>query len=470
MHRLPTEIAGLVRHGMSRSLFSLGIKLATAGLTYLGFIVLARTMQPFEYGYFAHGLALATMLAVVAGMGQQMAVLKLHAEAGAAGRPDEARAVVGAGGAVTLSAGAVIAALVVGVAFVGVVTHFFGKNAHIAAAGILVLPLALAEYQSSALRAQGSIWSALAPRDILWRLGLPGAAVLLAAAGLGLDGWEALLLAAALLAAVLALQAVIALRRGFAVLPRFRGVKTYWRRHGTLSRWFLYGAVIDVIALNADTVLVGLFVSPEQAGVYFNAFRTAGLMTLIGYAVTLALAPMLARHYHEGDIAKAQLFTSLSVLAGFFASLCFFVFFLVFGGTVMGLFGDGFAEGWPILIVLSVGLLVEAAIGPSRTVMMMTGQERAYVLVFGAITAAGLALQAVVLPHYGLLGAALVAMAARIVSQLVIGAWCILRVGVDPTLFGLMRSLRLVRAARAHDARARDGVTASAVPGGTHVA
>jgi len=443
--RLPTDIASLIRLGMSRSVLSLFVKLAAAALTYAGFIALARTMQPLEYGYFAHGLALATILAVVAGMGQQTAVLKLHAEATADGRTDRAHAVVGHGGSVTLFAALVIAALVVALAFIMFAVPDHGKIAHIAAAGVLVVPMAIAEYQSSALRAQGSIWNALAPRDILWRIGLPLGAICWAVLGYKLDGWEALLMAATLLIAALALQMVVAMRRGLAAWPRLSGVGGYWREQGSMSRWFLYGGIIDVVALNADTVLVGALVSPEQAGVYFNAFRTAGLMTLIGYAVTLALAPLLAQHYHAGDKAKAQLFTSLSALVGFAASVGFFVFFLVFGGAVMSLFGDNFVEAWPILIILAVGLLVEAAMGPSRTVMMMTGQERTYVIAFGVITVVGLALQALILPSAGLIGAALVAMVARIVSQVFIAVWCIQKVGIDPTIFGVFRSVRLLR-------------------------
>ena len=37
---------------------------------------------------------------------------------------------------------------------------------HLFAGAALILPMALAEYFSSALRAQGSVWTALAPRDL----------------------------------------------------------------------------------------------------------------------------------------------------------------------------------------------------------------------------------------------------------------------------------------------------------------
>ena len=43
---------------------------------------------------------------------------------------------------------------------------FVDPTWHLYAAAALILPMAFAEYWSSALRAQGSVWTALAPRDV----------------------------------------------------------------------------------------------------------------------------------------------------------------------------------------------------------------------------------------------------------------------------------------------------------------
>ncbi|WP_240231223.1 hypothetical protein [Devosia lacusdianchii] len=61
---ISSDLSTLLRKGAWRAVGSLGIKVATAGLTYLTFVVLARTMTQVEYGHFAFGLALATVLAV----------------------------------------------------------------------------------------------------------------------------------------------------------------------------------------------------------------------------------------------------------------------------------------------------------------------------------------------------------------------------------------------------------------------
>ena len=60
--RIPSDLNGLLQAGLLRSVGSLGIKVATAGLTYLTYVVLSRTQTNDEYGHFAFGLALATVL------------------------------------------------------------------------------------------------------------------------------------------------------------------------------------------------------------------------------------------------------------------------------------------------------------------------------------------------------------------------------------------------------------------------
>jgi O-antigen/teichoic acid export membrane protein len=432
-----TDLRSILRTGLSRSLASLLIKVATAGLTYGMFVVMSRLMGEAEYGYFAFGLSLATVLAIGANMGQQTAILRYWPEDSVGGRADKALAALRAGGALTILAGiGVSAALLV----VSLAVQFFGAGAaptaHLYASAALILPMALAEYWSSALRAQESVWTALVPRDIVWRLAAPLAVVAVFALGSPVDGWQGLLITAATLVLALGLQYGGARRRGYEIAAGFAGLRDYWRERGPASRWFLIGTVIDSAALNMDIIFVGLLVTPESAGTYFNAFRTAGLLTLFMFAITLVVAPMVARHYHAGEMRKAQAVTALCAWAGFLFSLVVFAGFFFFGDLILSLFGGVHEGGWLILMLLSTGLLFDAATGPSRIVMMMTGHERDYVRIFGGVMIAGMIVQLLVIPIWGPLGAAVVNMASRIVAQLGIAWWSRRHIGLDTSLLG----------------------------------
>ena len=447
---IPTDLAGLLQTGLLRSVGSLGIKVATAGLTYLTYVVLSRTQTNDEYGHFAFGLALATMLAIVAGAGQPVAVLRLWAEQRSKGDDTGAQSVIAAGSTITIYASIAIAVLLCLVALV--YRPFAGPNEtlnHIFGAAILILPLALSEYNSSALRAQGSLWTALLPRDIFWRLALPTLVLALFALGMVLSGPDALVLAAALLLGMMALQMLLATRRGYTIMPARAPVPGHWNRWGRLSRWLLLGALIETAALNADVILVGLMLDLESSGLYFNAFRTAGLMTLFTFAIELVIAPMVAEYFHAGNMRKAQAITALCSWAGFVFSLVIFLGFGLFGTEILSLFGASYAEGWLILMLLSFGLLFDAITGPSKIVMMMTGHERPYVAIFGAIMGVGLLVQILVIPFWGLIGAAAVNMAARICAQIGIALWCRFRIGLDTSLLGVLWLRKGQDAARA---------------------
>ncbi|MCS6758681.1 MAG: hypothetical protein MO852_06325 [Candidatus Devosia euplotis] len=54
-----------------------------------------------------------------------------------------------------------------------------------------------------------------------------------------------------------------------------------------------------------------------------------------------------------------------------------------------------------MLVLLSLGLLFDAATGPSKIVMMMAGHERAYVAIFGVIMMLGFLSQILIISLYG---------------------------------------------------------------------
>src|SRR3569623_2990553 len=171
-HNPRSDLRALLRTCLSKSLVSLSIKVATAGLTYLCYVILSRLMGGDQYGYFAFGLSLATILAIGANNGQQKAILRYWSAEMVAGRPDRAINALRSGGAITNFASIVVmAGLGIASFATGAIGH--GPVLHLYAAALLILPLALAEYWSSALRAQGSVRTGLAPRDVMWRTALP---------------------------------------------------------------------------------------------------------------------------------------------------------------------------------------------------------------------------------------------------------------------------------------------------------
>jgi O-antigen/teichoic acid export membrane protein len=140
---------------------------------------------------------------------------------------------------------------------------------------------------------------------------------------------------------------------------------------------------------------------------------------------------------------SAQAITALCAWAGFVFSLAVFAGYVLFGTTVLGLFGAHAESGYWVLILLSVGLLFDAATGPSRIVMMMTGHERDYVRIFGGIMLMGLLVEIAVIPFWGLLGAAAVNAGSRAFATVFVARWNRKNIGIDTSLMGVFRVNRL---------------------------
>ncbi|NOZ33358.1 MAG: oligosaccharide flippase family protein [Alphaproteobacteria bacterium] len=418
-------------------MISLAIKVGTAVLSYAMIVTLARLMDPAEYGLFAIGFALATFLGVAAGAGQQTAILRLWPEALVARDTKAARQAMGAGGAITLLASVGLTLVTLAGAGAYSLLNPGLPQAHFLAAALLIIPLAFAEYISSALRAQESIWLALLPRDIFWRLGVPVAAWGLFALGFVLTGSSAILMVAGLLYVMVGVQ-ILTARGRYAGLLNFSGLKPYWARRGGASRWFWAATVIDSAALNLDIILVGLVLGSLEAGVYFNAARTASLMTLFMYAINVVIAPMISRHFHAGELNKAQAIASFCAWAGFAFSVLIFAGFALFGQPLLNLFGEAYGGGYWVLIILGMGYLFDAANGPTRVVMVMTGHERRYVTIIAYVNLMALAGFVIVIPIYGMLGAAVVNATGRMVVNIAISLWARRYVGIDPSLFGIL--------------------------------
>ncbi len=434
----PTDLKSIVMQGFKKSIASLLVKIVTAGLTYLMFVILSRTMSEKFYGQFAFGFALATILAVAASAGQEVAILRFWPEEIGKKLRKKANEALSAGWALVIIAGIIISLSLIAITmlFNLATSHELTSLSFIMAAASLILPLAMAEYGSSALRAQGSVWAALTPRDILWKASVPIVVWVLFFYGIKLNGTQALLLASFTLSLAMIVQFMIAKYLGYQTQIHFSSLKPYIKKRGKISFWFLISTLVDTAALNIDIVLVGLLIASESAGLYFNAFRTAGLITLFMYAITLVIAPMVSRHFHAGEIEKAQAVTSLCTWAGFIFSLGIFTIYLLFGDLILSLFGASYAEGKIILLLLSAGLLVDAATGPTRIVMVMTGHERQYVAIFGSIMLISFAILLIVIPIYGIIGAAIVNMIARIIAQSAIAIYAKKKIGLNTSIWG----------------------------------
>ncbi|MGA7040743.1 MAG: hypothetical protein WBZ08_20390, partial [Pseudolabrys sp.] len=138
---------------------------------------------------------------------------------------------------------------------------------------------------------------------------------------------------------------------------------------------FAWISLANVILLQAGVIVVGIFLRPQDVAIYSAAAATSGLVALpIFAAVALGAPKFAALHAQQRRLELQALFTNIVRLT-IWPSLAIALIFVAFGSTVLRLFGPGFEQGYPVLLVLTLGQLVITFVGPVENLLNMTGHH-----------------------------------------------------------------------------------------------
>ena len=119
----------------------------------------------------------------------------------------------------------------------------------------------------------------------------------------------------------------------------------------------------------------------------------------------------------------------------FWPSLVFAIVLLVFGRPILSLFGPAFTAGYPVLALLILAHLVRAATGPIDQLLNMTGNQNTTAWVLAWTAAINIALNAGLIPYFGLIGAATATTMSIVISRI----WLLMlvkhRLGLNALVF-----------------------------------
>ncbi len=167
-----------------------------------------------------------------------------------------------------------------------------------------------------------------------------------------------------------------------------------------------FAAVADVVMTFSDVLILGMFASAADVGIYSAAARTALLTRFLLLANSSVAAPRFAALHAANDKEGVARLAQRSTMLTTVSSVPLLLIFLVFPEKILSLFGPLFEAGAPALIILSIGQFVNAATGPVGYLLNMSGFHRieGRIAVVGAVMTAGLCFA--LIPFWGLLGAA----------------------------------------------------------------
>lgn len=167
---------------------------------------------------------------------------------------------------------------------------------------------------------------------------------------------------------------------------------------------------------SVDIIMLGALVDPEAAALYGVASRLSLLLLFGTNAVQIVVSPLLSGAHAQGDRPQVLRLVHTAALFGFVIAAGIGTLFLLFGTLITGLFGAEFVAAVPALHILVLGQLLNAFTGITGAYISMTCNPRTLLLFIGFGLVVNVILNAVLIPAYGIRGAAI----ASVVSH---GAW-----------------------------------------------
>lgn len=405
----------------------------TAAFGYLFKVYVARVLGPEALGIFALGVTMIGFLGIFNTLGLPQSAMRFVAEYQASGKLKELHALLWRGAGLLLVANIFFVGLLLSCGG-WVAIHFYHSPALVRYLPLFAVIMLFAVVNTFYGRVLAGYHDLQLRTLIVNFIGSPLSmlvAVGLISAGLGLSGY---LIAQIVSAAVVCILLIATVRRFTPPAARL------FAKHGSSPAkevWSFSAAVLGVTGLEfvmsqADKVALGFYRGPKEVGIYSVAAAVVVYIPLALSSVNQIFASMISDLHARGNhVLLARLFQSLTKwVVGLTLPLALVV--IVFAAPLMRIFGREFEIGWPILVIGTAGQLINCGVGSVGYLLLMSGNEKRLIKVQVAMTAVMIILSAVLVPLWGIYGAA----AAAAVTNVGMNAWNLLEVrramGISP--------------------------------------
>ncbi len=401
------------------ALTAFAIRIVSAAIAFLSQIVQARMMGEFEYGIFVFVWIMTILVGNMSCLGFHSVIVRylpLYQARGDSG------SLFGIATAARLfSMGLALMITSAGMALL----YFFGDSMPSyyvipVFLGLLMLPMvALGDVLDGTARAHGWAFIALSPTYLIRPTLI--LVLLLVAVWAGYPA-----------TAVTAMVAALAATYLTSTVQLFRIVRRMNSRHMPAPRQYSLQAWIKVafpiflvegfgyVLTSADVVIVGLYLVPDQVAIYFAAAKTMALVQFVFFSVKAAAAPRFSSLVAENDREGLAHFAGTMARWGFWPSLGVGAIMLLAGPFLLSLFGAVFTQGYPLMAILFVGYLTKAAVGPGEVLLTMAGRQGLCATLYAMALVTNLALNMLLIPQFGLIGAAMANAGAMVVEALLL--------------------------------------------------
>lgn len=387
------------------AVFAFAIRVASAGLAYLSQIILARWMGSFEYGIFAYVWVCLLMLGGLSTLGLNTAVIRFIPEYTEKADFARLRGIIFQSRFITLIISTSL--MVLSLALIVFFKDHLHNYLYLPALLVLIcLPAyALTDLHDSMARGYSWMNLALIPPFLLRPLLILAVMAILYLAGSPMTA------VTAIIAAVIATW-VTSLIQILMLEPRLQREVPKGEKTRETKLWLAVAFPILLMESfvlflqNTDILVLNAYHPPQDVAIYYAALKTINLITFVHFAVSNAVANRFSAYEARGDREKLGEMMRQSVKWTFWPSLAAALLLLAVGKPLLWLFGPEFTSAYPVMFILAAGLVIKAMFGPAEFLLNMLGEQKLCALVLFATAMLNILFNLLLIPAFGLIGAA----------------------------------------------------------------
>lgn len=390
---------------LNKFLGTAGLQVVSRVLSVIAGVILARYLGPEQYGLYTYILSIIAMatIPVIAGLPQLLIREIAHAELES--KWSELKGLLQWSTAFIVITSAVVMLAILAFLYTGIIK---GETANLLWFAVLLIPIkSFCSNQGAILNGFRKPILGLLPEFIL----MPFLAVFiyLILIALKIEFNSLLLIKVQLItsALTLLLGASLILKVRAHKLKSIKPEYYFKRWHFALLPFSLM-VLISTMNSELASVFLGYFADKESVGFFKVALQGVTLVTLGFTSVNLIIGPKVARLYRSGDMNSTQALLTKSVKLNAIFSLPIVIILIFLGERFIRiLFGDQYAASHLILIILSVGQILNICFGSVGLVLNMTGNEKRSFKALLITLLTNIVLLFILVPEYKAIGAAL---------------------------------------------------------------
>jgi len=175
---------------------------------------------------------------------------------------------------------------------------------------------------------------------------------------------------------------------------------------------------LEFLLGQSQRIVLGVYLEASQLGIFSVAAAISGFIPLLLQATNSIFAPVIAGLHARGEKeVLRRLFQTLTKwILGLTAPLVIVI--VLFAPALMGIFGPEFRAGWLVVVIASIGQLVNCGVGSVGYLLIMSGHQNRLVRVQAYTGGLTLISSLLVVPLWGIVGAAAVGALTTVVSNL----------------------------------------------------